>query len=510
MMRIKIIFIFLFFIIFIPNVHSQKKINYKANWSETRPSQPDEIIMVEKVEFEHEGMKMYCDSAIFNEKESRFSAFGNIHIIQKDTFQIWGDELYYEGTSKIAELFGDQVVMKDNNITMKTNYLILERIPNTVSYTRWADIYDEKSTLRSRKATYFMSTKDIQFVEHVDINSDSTKVFSDTMTYNTKSNIATFFGPTHILTSDSTFIYTELGWYNTKTEESTSYKESQMINKERLLQADTLLYNSTTKIGEGLKNVYFEDTIQNLILVGERAYINNRDTLSYTFLTDRALLRQVDKEDTLFLHADTLWIDHDTSMNVKDVYAYNSAKFYRKDIQGAADKMFYGLADSLLTMTGRPIMWSEENQISSDTITMNIGKKYIYSIDVFPKAFVIQNADTLSDKRFNQIYGKRLKGFFDKNKLYLVEVYGNAQSIYYIWEEKKGQKPELMGINVGSGSEMKIYVEKNKIKKITTITDPVFFTDDEAKVTEEEKFMKGFQWRIKERPLKPEDIFIKR
>ena len=38
----------------------------------------------------------------------------------------------------------------------------------------------------------------------------------------------------------------------------------------------------------------------------------------------------------------------------------------------------------------------------------------------------------------------------------------------------------------------------------------VFFTDDEENVKEEDKKLKGFEWRIKERPLKPEDIFIKR
>ncbi|MDD4002453.1 MAG: OstA-like protein, partial [Bacteroidales bacterium] len=196
-MKIKIIFILFCFIILIPNVFSQKKINYKANWSETRPSYPDEIIMVEEVEFEHQGMKMYCDSAIFNEKENRFSAYGNIHIVQKDTFQIWGDELYYEGVSRIAEMFGENVIMKDNNITLNTTYLILERVPNTLSYTQWADIYDNQSTLRSRQATYYMNEKEIKFLKNVVINSEKTNVYSDTMTYNTKTDIATFFGPTN-------------------------------------------------------------------------------------------------------------------------------------------------------------------------------------------------------------------------------------------------------------------------------------------------------------------------
>ncbi|MDD2191692.1 MAG: OstA-like protein [Bacteroidales bacterium] len=509
-MKIKIIFIFLCFITFTPNLFSQKKINYKANWSETRPSYPDEIIMVEKVEFEHEGMRMYCDSAVFNEKGNHFNAFGNIHIVQHDSLHIWGDELYYEGVSKIAEMYGEKIIMKDNNITLNTTYLILERVPNTVSYTQWADIYDNKSTLRSKQATYYMSDKEIRFAKDVEIKSEKTNIFSDTMTYNTSSDIATFYGPTNIITSDSTFIYTELGWYSTKTEESQSYLQSQMINKERLLQADTLLYNPNTKIGEGLSNVFIEDTVQRIILTGQRAYINNVDSNSYTFLTQTPLLRQINENDTLYLHADTLWVNHDTAMNVREIFAYKDAKFFRTDIQGAADSMMFEMCDSLLTMLGRPILWSEESQITADSIIMNIGKKSIYSVEMFPRAFVIQDADSLSDTRYNQIYGKRMKGFFDKNNLYLVEVYGNAQSVYYIWEENKDKPDELLGINVGKGSDMKIYISKKKIDRITTLTDPVFFTDDEEKLTSEEKELKGFEWRIKERPLNPMDIFIKR
>lgn len=509
-MKIKIIFILFCSIILIPNVFSQKKINYKANWSETRPSYPDEIIMVQEVEFEHQGMKMYCDSAIFNEKENRFSAYGNIHIIQQDTFHIWGDELYYEGVSRIAEMFGDNVIMKDNNITLNTTYLILERVPNTLSYTQWADIYDNQSTLRSRQATYYMNEKEIKFHKNVVINSERTNVYSDTMTYNTKTDIATFFGPTNIITSDSTFIYTELGWYSTKTEESVSYMQSQMTKKERLLQADTLLYNPNTKIGEGINNVFFEDTVQKAILTGQRAYINNKDSNSYTYLTIQPLLRQVNEDDTLYLHADTLWVNHDTAMNVKEIYAYNDSKFFRTDIQGASDNMIFQMKDSLLNMLGRPIIWSEESQITGDTIIMNIGKKYIYSVDIFPKAFVIQDADSLSENRYNQMYGKRMKAFFTKNKLYLVEVYGNAQSIYYIWEEIKNQPDELLGINVGTGSQMKIYISKNKINRITTLSNPIFFTDDEDKLSSEEKQLKGFEWRINERPISPMDVFIKR
>ncbi|MDR0970991.1 MAG: hypothetical protein LBM25_01225 [Bacteroidales bacterium] len=511
-MPIKIILISLLLTLtFSQNIFSQKKINYSASLGEMLPNYPDQMILLDSVVFQHEGMTMFCDSALFNEKENRFSAFGNVHIIQKDTLDIWGDELYYEGQTKIAELFGKKVVMKDKNITLNTTYLILERVPNTISYTQWADIFDEKSTLRSRKATYYMSNKDIVFTDKVDINSENTLVKSDTMIYNTESDIATFYGPTNILTKDSTLIYTEKGWYNTKTEESYSYKESQMLKKERLLQADTLTYNSTTLLGEGFSNIYFEDTAKHIVLTGNRMFVNNIDSSTYVFITNKTLMKHISDSDTLFLHSDTIWVDYDTAMNIKNIYSYNDVKFFRDDFQGACDSLLFFTEDSLLYMLGRPILWSEENQITADTIIMNVGDNAIYSLDVFPKAFVIQDADTTQEnERFNQIFGKRMKAFFDRNKLYLIEVYGNAQSVYYIFEEEKDKPIQLLGINVGSGSEMKIYVKKNKIQKITTLNDPVFFTDDEEKVSKEEKILKGFIWRIEERPLKKEDIFIKR
>lgn len=195
---------------------------------------------------------------------------------------------------------------------------------------------------------------------------------------------------------------------------------------------------------------------------------------------------------------------------LKTQEAFSHCKFFRPDIQGAADTIFYLMEDSTVTMTGRPILFAQESQITADTIIMHIGKNSIYTVDIFPNAFVAQNADTLCEGRYNQVAGRTMKGFFDKNHLYLVEVHGNAASIYYLWDEKKDKPKELLGINAGSGSDMRVYIKNRKIKKITTITNPVFFADDEDKVSHDEKFMKGFSWRDKERAKTKEDIFIQR
>lgn len=505
-MRYKLsLFLILFFILF-SNLHAQKKINYKASWSDKRPSFPDELIMVDKVEFEHEDMKMYCDSAIFNEKENRFTAFGNIYINQKDTLKIWGDELYYDGQTKVAELIGKKIKMKDKNLILETDYLVLERLLNTVRYTNKAIIYDDKSILKSIKGTYFLDNKDVIFTDKVEIYSDSTEIYSDTMAYNSNTKIASFYGPTNIINQDSTYIYTERGWYNTKSSTSFSSKQGQLINNSRLIQADTFEYSSTTKLGYGLRNIYIEDSLNNLIITGNSLYIDNNEFNPYTYITQIPLVRYFEDQDTLYLHCDTLLVKYDTSMNMKSLHSFNRVKFYRSDIQGFSDIIDYSFSDSTLYMLGSPVIWNEDNQILADTIKMVIKNK-IHSFDAYNNSFVIQLADTINLDKFNQIKGKTMKGYFEDNKLYMIDIDGNAESVYFIYEDSK-EENELMGVNIGKGSGMRVYFEEKKIKKITTFNNPEFFADDIDNISQEKRLLKGFNNRFYQRPLMPKDIFI--
>lgn len=487
------------------NLYAQKKIDYRADWSDKIPSMPDEMIMTQNVMFEHEGMKMYCDSAIFNEKENRFEAFGNIFINQKDTLKIWGDELYYDGQTKIGELYGETIRMEDHRLMLETDYLILERIPNTISYNNWAYIYDSISTLKSQIGVYDLSYKEFVFTNKVEIYSDSSYVYSDTMTYNSRTKLASFYGPTQIISKDSTLIYTELGLYNTQTETSKSFRKGRITNESRLIIADSLEYDSKRKYGVGLRNILIEDSVNSLIVTGHNLYINNNDSIPYSFITERALCKYYDKGDTLYIHSDTILIHYDTSMNLESINLFERVKFYREDFQGYASRIDYNMSDSLLYMTGSPVVWDKETEISSDTIRVLI-KNEIYNLKAYYNAFLIQIADTMYSDRHNQVKGREIEGYFEDNNIYLLEVNGNSQLLYYIYEEKDDEN-ELIGINIGEGSEMKIYFEDKKINKLTTINKPNFYADDIDNIPESERFLKGYKNRFDKRPKSPEEVF---
>ncbi|MDR1848285.1 MAG: hypothetical protein LBR17_09280 [Bacteroidales bacterium] len=503
----KVVLMFMFFAVNV-SLMAQKEIEYQSDWGERRPAFPDDLILKTNVVFRHEGMVMYCDSAVLNKAVNQFSAFGIIDIYVDDTIHLSGDEVYYDGNTKIAEIMGDRVIMEDGKMTLITDYLVLERIPNIVKYTTSGVIYDSTDTLTSRKATYFMNDKTFDFTDSVNIRTKESEVFSDTIHYSTKTHDALCYGATTVVqTTDSTIIYTEKGLYNTQTSYCESYMAGKMTQKGRLMFADTLFYNSKLRKGEAFSNIKIYDSVNQTNAFGNYVNMTTIDTLSYLILTDSSLVKQFENEDTLYFHADTLVYVSDTMNNALDLYAYKHAKIFRNDFQGAAEFAHYHIEDSLLMMLERPVLWNEESQMTADTLIMLFSGRKIHQLRLYPNALVVQDADTLSDDRFNQIYGRHLTAYFDGGKIKEAEIEGNAQSIYYMWEEKKGKAARLIGINIGNSSKMKMYFEKSKMKSLVGIDKPEYKLDDEERVPVEERKLKGFIWSAADRPLIPTDIF---
>jgi lipopolysaccharide export system protein LptA len=211
-----------------------------------------------------------------------------------------------------------------------------------------------------------------------------------------------------------------------------------------------------------------------------------------------------DKKDTLFVHADTLKATFDTiNQETRDLFAYDNCRFYRKDIQGCCDSLYYGFADSTITMFHSPVLWSDVNQLTADTIRIFTGKNIIRELKLYSAAFIV-NRDSATT--YNQIKGKNMTGHFRNNRLHQIDVDGNAETVYYVREDNK----ELIGLNNAQGSRMHLYIDENKIQRITYFDKPDGNMFPEKDATEEQKVLKGFKWLPDDRPLFWMDIFRKR
>ena len=89
-----------------------------------------------KVEFEHDGAHLYCDSANFFEASNSFEAWGNVKMVQGDTLSLTSDYGNYDGNVKLmeAKIFtpGKQVVLRNRTTVLYTDTLYFDRIDNMV------------------------------------------------------------------------------------------------------------------------------------------------------------------------------------------------------------------------------------------------------------------------------------------------------------------------------------------------------------------------------------------
>ena len=108
------------------------------------------------------------------------------------------------------------------------------------------------------------------------------------------------------------------------------------------------------------------------------------------------------------------------------------------------------------------------------------------------------------DTEFNQIKGLNIKGFLEDQNLNRVDIVGNAECIYYIQEEDNS----LIGVNTSITSEMRIYLDSNKIQQIRYFDAPNGQINPDEQMTEKDRKLQGFRWLDAFRPRKTEDLYV--
>lgn len=493
--------------------------------------------LIGDVRLKHEAVLMFCDSAYLYSDNS-LDAFGHVHIRQNDTINLYGDLLKYNGNTKKA-LLTKNVSVNKTDMTLTTQELNYDVTTSVGFYVTPAKIVNKENVLTSDQGYFFAKTNDLTFKKNVVLTNPQFVINCDTMRYNTTSKITYFTGPTTIKSKEN-LIYAEDGWYDTFNDVSRFSKNSYIITKDQKMFGDSLYYDRKKGLGKAKKNVQIIDTAQKATISGDLALYY--EFIDLSIMTGHALLTQIYdtdslKKDTLYIHADTLkaWgelaaraaasggkikytrnrnkdpkapkaiIDpknpNDTTEfdNDQRLFAYHKVKFFKNDMQGKCDSLIYSTYDSTMKLYGDPVLWSDANQLTSDSIRVNTGKKSIKSLELFGTGFIVSQEDSL---RYNQIRGKYMKGYFNDNKLYRVDVEGNGQTIYFAKE-----KQELKAVNRADCSDLRILLKDNQIDRITFLTKPEATLYPLDKIDVKELKLKDFSWRIKQRPLTFKDIF---
>jgi lipopolysaccharide export system protein LptA len=451
--------------------------------------------LLDSVLINHKNILMWCDSAYTYTGTNRVDAFGRVHIKQDDTLHLYANKVFYDGDISFARAWGN-VKLINKSTTIYTDTLDYDLAANISYYDDNGKIIDSTTTITSVIGKYYVNDDLLYLLRDVVVFNDDFTLNSDTLTYHTETGRITIQGPTTIRDSANT-LYAEKGWYDSNTGEAELLKKPVISNETQNIAANYIRYSKETKSGKALGSVRITDLENSSIILGNIAEYS--DLLETAMVTDSAIYMNYNDNDTLYLHADTLRTFPDTIPDEKIVVAYNKVRFFRTDIQGICDSLVYFTRDSVIQLHKFPVLWSEIHQLSAEFIEMKQFTNAPDELHLSRNSFIISKQDS---NMYDQIKGKDMIGYIINKKLNNIEVNGNGQTLYYARE-----KDEIIGLNRAESSKISIRFREGKIYSISFLKAPEGELKPLLGLTEEDKKLKGFDWKIYLRPLSKYDIF---
>ena len=453
------------------------------------------------VEFFHEGVTMYCDSAWWYRNSNTMDAFSNIVISKPEgdnQVVITGDFLRYRGDLREAEIWRN-VVLTDKDAEMKTDHLYYDMNTDICYYLNGADITNADTKLYSKRGHFHRLIRKFYFKKDVEMHSPDYDITTDTLIYYVARNTAEFVGPSYIASKQQDSIYCEAGWYNTNDTIAFFHQNAWMKSQSNTILADTLFFDKVKGYGEAFSDILIQDTVNHILIHGNYGYFDNRN--EYAYVTDSTLMIMIGQGDSLFLHSDTLYTVVD-SLKKRSVLSYNQVRFYSRDLQGQCDSLTYSTADSVIKMFYSPVLWGQNNQMTAEYIELMTANNQAKQLNLRRGAFIISPEDSLG---YNQLRGRNITGYFKRdNYLFKIQADEDAEAVFYA---KDG--PDYIGMNRAKSKKIRILLtEQRKFDEV------VFMDGVDGKLYPIEKLpsesvrqLKGFVWLADERPKDKSDIY---
>jgi len=484
-----------------PGEPKQINIVYGANFTKNEQEYPGASIFSKderQVQFEHQGADLWCDVAIYFQKENRLEAIGNVVLKQGDSIEMTSQKIDYKGDIKLAKAWGN-VILTSTEMTLETDTLRLDREKQEAYYQDYGTVIDSANVLTSKIGRYFMERKKYQFLDSVHINNPEYILDSEQLDYYTSSKNAYMYGPSTIV--GATYkIYCERGFYDTKVESGYGIKNTRIDYNDRIMEGDSVYFNKVREFASATNNITVTDTINKGIVRAHYAEVHKaKDSL---FATKRAVSILVQEKDSLYVHGDTLMITGKPDERI--TRAFRNAKFYKTDLSGKCDSIHSEERTGITQLITNPVLWNVDNQMTGDSIHLLSNKKTekLDSLKVLNNAFII-SLDSISMEGYNQAKGKDLFGKFIDNELKIIDLIKNTEVIYYMYNDDE----ELIGIDKTICSKIRITMAENDVEDLTFFTDPDGDIFPETDLPENSRILKGFIWRGDERILTKDDIF---
>ncbi|MBK8444272.1 MAG: LPS export ABC transporter periplasmic protein LptC [Sphingobacteriales bacterium] len=490
-----------------------------------------------------------CDSAYIYERRNDIEAFGNVHIRQADSVNIYAQYLNYTHDRQRAYLY-DKVRLVDSKSTITSDTLeyaineqkavlyqkvkvndqqgrfsadsltyfvkskeaILHKNANMVSnegYTlqsprmRYnsntrAAVFEgggdlqlkDGAKVKSQQGQYDAAKKTMIFRQQVEVNHPDYRLVSDLLNYNIATETVDFQGNSTIYQKDAT-LSGERGVYNPATKTLSLKGKAYLSKPPQMIRADSLYLQQEGGIAYAYRQVELKDTSQKITVWSDFARFTEAENALLS--SGKALLATESEGDTLWLAADTISTARHGTDSTRRIDAFRKVQIFKSDFQAVCDSLSFSSSDSLFRLYDLPAIWAENTQLSADTILLQLRGKHM------EKALLRRNAMMLSENFkdiFDQAVGAEMDIAFERDSVHQLDMRGSAETIYFAQDDAK----RFIGINHSKAERIKVVIQHNKPDKIYLYENPNSVFHPIKEYQKDTFRVNGFVWRNRQRP----------
>jgi len=463
------------------------------------------------------------DSIVFDPETGIAEVFGNVHINDGDSVQTFSQYLRYVGNERKAYLKKD-VRFIDKKGTLMANEVVYDIGTGMATYQGGGRVVNGSTTLTSSEAVYYSNSNDIYFKRKVHLIDPKYNILADSLLYNTQTQTSTFIAPTRITTKDGSIINTSNGVYNLQSGEATFLDRTTYSDSTHSIVGNKIEYEEKTNTINIEGNGKLVDSVNKVIIIGNSILLNRKNQ---TFLASKKpVMIFYEGKDSTYIAADTIYsgmVKNDDSLKItlakKDTLsktktigkkeadsiryftAFHHVRIFNDSLQAASDSLYYSTNDSTLGLYKNPVFWSNNSQISGDTIYLTTENKNPKQLEVINNSMVINRT---TEGLFNQVSGRTLTGYFKNGNIDYARMKGiPAESIFYAQDEDSA----YVGMNRSSGDVIDVYFSNRNLNKVKFINnvDGVLYPMNQ--IPQDKKVLPGFNWQDSRRPKNKFELF---
>ncbi|MFV0605420.1 MAG: OstA-like protein [Niabella sp.] len=269
------------------------------------------IILEGNVKLKQGATLFNCNKCIKNDEANTFEAWGNVHINDSDTTHVYSNHLRYLTDKELAYLDGN-VKLTDGHTVLTAPSAEYNMSTNIATYKNGGKVVNKQTVITSRAANYYTDIKDVIFMRDVRVNDPGYKIVTDSLLYNTNSQVTRFIAHTVITDSANRKMITKDGYYNLKTGDA-EFGQRSIVNdnNKSTIIADSLVL--TEEFAQAKGNAVAVDSVRGTIIIADLIY-QNRLTEA-VLATQNPLMIIKQGEDSIYVTADTLF-----SAKLTDLY----------------------------------------------------------------------------------------------------------------------------------------------------------------------------------------------